>query len=279
MGWLASRRQLAKLAPPRRSFLDAVLERTRYGRSLPRRLNAADLHRTPAAFTRLSLACGCAGALIAILWLAPVAGVAGFGPGLAGPEVMIRRRIATRSARIAAQLPEVLASLAEPLRAGASLPQAFDAAVEEAEPPMFDVLAKTAADLDAGVPQDDAIARFAVRCAVPEGLLVGRAMRIARRAGGELARVLDEVAETLRDRERLAREMRAATAQARTSATVVAALPVVFLALMSAGNGDQAHLLFGEPIGWLLLGVGGALEAAGIVWIRKLTARAGGSRT
>ena len=276
MGWLASRRRVAELALPRRSLVDRVLERTAYGRSLAARLAAADLRRTPAAFVRLSLACGCAGALVAILWLAPAAGVVGAGAGLAGPEVMIRRRIATRSARITAQLPEVLASLAEPLRAGASLPQAFDAAVDEAEPPMRDVLAKTAADLDAGVPQDEAIARFAVRCAVPEGILVGRAMRIARRAGGELARVLDEVGETLRDRERLAREMRVSTAQARTSATVVAALPVVFLLLMSAGAGDQAHLLFGEPVGWLLLGVGGALEGAGILWIRKLTAR--GSR-
>jgi tight adherence protein B len=83
--------------------------------------------------------------------------------------------------------------------------------------------------------------------------------------------VIDEVAETLRERERLASELRASTAQARVSAIVVASLPVVFLLLMSAGARDQASLLFGEPIGWLLLGVGGGLEGAGILWIRRLT--------
>jgi len=276
---LRARRRLARLAPPRRARLDRMLERTRYGGSLERRIERADLRRSPAAFVRLSVASALGGATIAMLWLGPPAGVAGFFAGLAGPEVFMRRRIATRSARVAAQLPEVLASLAAPIRAGGSLPQAFVGAAEEAVPPLREVLARTTRDLEAGVPQDEAVARFARRCAVPDAVLVGRAMRVARQAGAELARVLDEVAETLKDRERMARELRAATAQARASAVVVAALPVVFLLIMSAGAGDQAKLLFGEPIGWLLLGVGGGLEAAGIFWIRRLTGGIGGRAT
>jgi len=273
---LRARRRLRRLAPERRALLDRILDRTRYGRRLGDRLLRADLGRTPAAFVRLCVACALGGATVAMLWLGPPAGMAGLVAGAAAPEIAMRRRIGSRSARVAAQLPEVLASLAAPIRAGASLPQAFDAAAEEAEEPMRDVLARTRRDLEAGVSLDEAITRFASRCAVPEGVLVGRAMRVARQAGGELARVLDEVAETLRERDRLARELRAATAQARASATVVAALPVVFLLFMSAGAGDQAHLLFGEPIGWLLLAVGGGLEGAGILWIRRLTAGVGG---
>jgi len=273
---LRARRRLARLAPERRALLDRVLDGTRYGRRLRERLRRADLRRSPAAFVRLSAASALGGATIAILWLGEPAGVAGLIAGAAGPEVAMRRRIATRSARVAAQLPEVLASLAAPVRAGASLPQAFAAAAEEAEPPLRDVLARTTRDLEAGVQQDEAIRRFATRVAIPEGVLVGRAMRVARHAGGELARVLDEVSDTLREREQMARELRAATAQARASAMVVAALPIVFLLIMSAGAGDQARLLFGEPVGWLLLGVGGALEGAGILWIRRLTAGIGG---
>ena len=272
---LRSRRSLASLASPHHALLDRILERSRYGRALAARLLASDLRRTPAAFVRLSAGAACAGATIAMLWAGPPAGIAGFAAGLAAPEVMIRRRVATRSARVAAQLPEVLAALGAPVRAGASLPQAFAAAAEEAEPPLSDVLLRTCRDIDAGVSIDEVLDRFAARCGVHEAVLAARAMRIGRQAGGELARVLDEVAETLRDRERLARELQAATAQARVSAIVVAALPVVFLLLMSAGAGDQARLLVGEPIGWMLLTIGGGLEAAGIVWIRKLTAGVG----
>lgn len=268
---LRARRRLAELAPDRRALLDRMLDRTPLGPHLRHQLLAADLKRTPAAFVRLSFAAGLGGAALLMVWSGALAGIVGFVAGVAAPSITLRRRIASRSERAAAQMPEVIASLAAPVRAGASLPQAFAAAAEEAEPPLADALARTTRDLDNGVPIDQAVERFVARCAIPEAVLIGRALRVARHAGGELARVLDEVTETLRDRERLARELRAATAQGRASAMIVAALPVVFLLLMSAGAGDQAHLLFGEPIGWLLLGVGGGLETAGIFWIRRVT--------
>jgi tight adherence protein B len=236
------------------------------------RLRAGDARRTPAAFVRLSAGSALAGAMLGLLWAGGPAGIAGSLIGAAAPEAALRRRTARRATRVLEQLPEVLAAIAAPVRAGASLPQAFAAAAAEAEPPLQDALERTCRDLDAGVGVDDAIDRFSARCAVREARLVARALQVGRHAGGELARVLEETAETLRDRERLAREIRAGTAQARVSAIVVAALPVVFLLLMSAGGREQARLLFGEPVGWLLLGIGGALEGAGLLWIRKLTA-------
>jgi tight adherence protein B len=268
---LRARARFRLLIPPRRRTLDRLLERTRYGRGLAARLTAADSHRSPAGFVRYSTGCCLAGAALAMLWMGVPAALGGAAAGGIAPELMIRRRIAQRSVRITEQLPDVLAGLAAPLRAGASLPQAFAAAAEEAEAPLRSVLDRTCRDFDAGVAQDVAIERFASRCGVPPAVLAARALRVGRQAGAELARVIDEVGETLRDRDRLARELRASTAQARVSAIVVAALPVVFLLLMSAGARDQASLLFGEPIGWLLLAVGGGLEGAGILWIRKLT--------
>jgi tight adherence protein B len=258
---LRARARFRLLIPPRRRTLDRLLERTRYGRGLAARLTAADSHRSPAGFVRYSTGCCLAGAALAMLWMGVPAALGGAAAGGIAPELMIRRRIAQRSVRITEQLPDVLAGLAAPLRAGASLPQAFAAAAEEAEAPLRSVLDRTCRDFDAGVAQDVAIERFASRCGVPPAVLAARALRVGRQAGAELARVIDEVGETLR----------ASTAQARVSAIVVAALPVVFLLLMSAGARDQASLLFGEPIGWLLLAVGGGLEGAGILWIRKLT--------
>jgi tight adherence protein B len=276
-----ARRQLARLAPPRSRPLERMLEGTRYGRRLSARLRAADSERKPAAFVRLQIAGALAGSAAAMLWAGGPAGLVGLLAGAAAPEVSVRRRIRRRSARVATQLPEVLAALSAPIRAGASLPQAFAAAAEESEPPLRDMLMRACRDLDGGVPQAEAIDAFAARCAVPEAVLAARALRVGRAAGGELARVIDEVAETIRERERLAREFHAATAQARSSATVVAALPVVFLFMSSAGSGEQLRLLFGEPAGWALLTAGGLLELAGVVWIRRIAAaaarRAGGA--
>lgn len=268
---LRARARLRLLIPPRRRAIDRLMERTRYVRALDALLMGADSHRSPADFARYSAGCCLAGASLAVLWMGVPAAIVGAAAGAIAPELMIRRRIAQRTVRITEQLPDVLAGLAAPIRAGASLPQAFAAAAEEAEPPLRTVLDRTCRDFEAGVAQDLAIERFASRCGVPAAMLAARALRVGRQAGSELARVIDEVGDTLRDRDRLARELRASTAQARVSAIVVAALPVVFLLLMSAGAKDQATLLFGEPIGWLLLAVGGGLEGAGILWIRKLT--------
>ena len=267
----AARTRLRRMVPSRNRTLARLLTRTRYGRALAGRLDRADATRTPVEFVRFSVGAMLAGATLAMVWAGAPVSIAGALGGLVAPEVMLRRRIGRRSLRVAEQLPEVLAGLAAPVRAGASLPQAFAACSEEAEPPLRPILERTCRDLDAGVPQDEAIERFATRCGVPEANLAARALRVGRQAGAELARLIDEMAETLRERERLAGELRASTAQARMSAMVVAALPVVFLLLMSAGAKDQAALLFGEPVGWLLLGVGGSLEGAGILWIRKLT--------
>lgn len=282
IGRLRARRRLAALTPRRNRALERFLERTSYGRRLHARLVAADARRSPAAFVRQQVAYALAGSAGAMVWASGPAGLVGFAIGAAAPEFSLRRAIRRRSARVAAQLPEVLAALAAPIRAGASLPQALAAAAEEAEPPLRDVLKRTCRDLDSGLPQAAAIEGFAARCAVPEATLAARALRVGRAAGGELARVLDEVAETLRERERLALEFRASTAQARSSATVVAALPIVFLFMSSTGgSGEQLDLLFGEPAGWALLAAGGLLELAGVVWIRRIAAaaarRAGGT--
>lgn len=272
------RRRVRRLAPPRAGPMERALDRSAYGRRLARRLRAADVPWSAPAFVRLVLGAALVGAAFAVLWVGPPAGPVGFLAGGLAPGLALRRRLAQRSARVVAQLPEALACVAAAMRAGASLPQALVAAAEEAEAPLRDLLAGTCRDLDSGVPQDQAIERFAQRCAVPGAVLAARALRIGRFAGGAVPQVLDEVVETLRDRDRLSRELRAGTAQARVSATVVAALPVVFLFLMSAGARDQARLLFREPVGWLLLGVGGALEGAGLLWMRRLSAAPGGAR-
>jgi tight adherence protein B len=271
---LAARRRAARLAPRRPRALDRLLATTAPGRRLAARLaarlEAADLHRTPAEHLRLVGATAVGGAVAAALWAGPAAALLGLVAGAAGPEVALRRRVASRGVRLAAQLPETLAAMAAPLRAGASLPQALAAAAEEAEPPIAGPLARTVRDLEAGVPQPEALARFAARAGVDEAALAARALRVGRMAGVELARVLDEVAEALRDRERIARELRAATAQARASAAVVALLPIAFLVLSSAGSADQVRFLLGEPAGWGLLVAGGALEAVGVWWIRRI---------
>jgi Flp pilus assembly protein TadB len=72
------------------------------------------------------------------------------------------------------------------------------------------------------------------------------------------------------DRDQIARDRRAASAQAKVSAAVVAVMPVAFFLLIGSGARAQFAFLFGDPIGWALLTTGVLLEAGGALWMRAL---------
>jgi tight adherence protein B len=95
-------------------------------------------------------------------------------------------------------------------------------------------------------------------------------LKIGRAAGANLPLILDVAVESLSEREQIARDRRATSAQAKLSALVVALMPVAFFAIVGSGAHDQVHVLFGDPIGWALLGAGLILEAGGALWMRAL---------
>jgi tight adherence protein B len=154
-----------------------------------------------------------------------------------------------------------------------NVPQALSVAAEESQRPLADELRRIVDELAVGVSLEDALVSFAARCPVPGADLFAVALTAASRNGADLPPVLDCIVEAARDRQRIAREMRAATAQGRMTAMVVGALPAVFLLVMGAGAGAEVRLLFREPLGWAFLGTGVALESAGFAWIKRTVKR------
>jgi tight adherence protein B len=232
------------------------------------RLRAADVeHDLPAWLRRAGVRLGAAVALGA-LWLGLPGAALGIAAGAAWPFVGLRLRMQRREERMEAALPDALESVAAAMRAGQGLARALRAA--DVTPPADAAVRAVVARLDVGAPVEEALEAFAEAAGVPAAALVATALRIGYRAGGDLPRVLEALAVSLRERDEVAREMRAATAQARLSAWVVAGMPVAFLFLMGATSREQTQLLLRTPIGWALLGVGLSLEAAGLLWMRRV---------
>ena len=180
------------------------------------------------------------------------------------------RRRAASSERA---LPLVLDAVARQLRAGSSLPQA----VTSARPPAgaaelrrsWDRLADLIPLVGVSAAIDDwaaAEARSSVRRSVH---LTSAALALAAATGGSPARAIDGVAATLRSRLAVADEVRALSAQARASAAVIAAAPVVFGAL--AGLTDpRTRAFLASPAGLGLLVAGVGLDAVGAWWMVRL---------
>jgi tight adherence protein B len=168
-------------------------------------------------------------------------------------------------------LAEALRSLVAELRAGAHPAVAAESAAVDAEPGAAQAMRgiAAAARLDGDVARAlDAVITPATARVLTQ---LAHAWTMVRRHGLALADVLDAVQHDLSARARFARQVFARMAGPRTSATILAALPAVGIALGQAMGARPLHMLSATAPGQLLLVVGTALVCAGVAWSARLT--------
>ncbi|MGB6952524.1 MAG: type II secretion system F family protein, partial [Candidatus Cybelea sp.] len=88
--------------------------------------------------------------------------------------------------------------------------------------------------------------------------------------GGDLARILDQLAETIKDRRQVHRKVAALTAEGKMSAWVLMLIPVALGAFISATQPDMAHALGYTMIGHGVLLTIVVLEVFAFLWLRNL---------
>ncbi|MFV1971249.1 MAG: type II secretion system F family protein [Acidimicrobiia bacterium] len=172
--------------------------------------------------------------------------------------------------RFEAQLPDTLNLLATSLRAGYSLLQAVEAVGEEAPEPTRREFGRAMAEIRLGRPMDDALSDIAVRMDSTDFEWTVLAIEIQREVGGNLAEVLQTTAETMVQRNRLRREMKALTAEGRISAIVLSVLPVGLFLFISLANPGYMEPLLTSTIGLAVLAGGVVFIGIGIFWMQKI---------
>jgi tight adherence protein B len=249
----------------------APLARTAAGRRLGERLARAGVPLGPDAFVAVTVAAAAAAAVLAFVALRMPLAAGGAGAAVAaGAAAFVRSADRRHLARVEAQLPGVAQQLAAALQAGLSLRQALARAARDAPEPCRAELSRAIEELALGSRLDAALEGLAARVPAHDLRIMVTAILVQRRTGGNLARALSGLAVRLEERGRLARELRGATAQARMTAWLVAALPVGGGAMAEvAAPGTLARAL-GEGPGPVLLAVAGTLYGAGVVWIRRI---------
>jgi len=186
------------------------------------------------------------------------------------PWAFLRQREHKRRGAFLAALPDTLQMLAGTLSTGYSLPQAVDAVVREAPEPMSTELGRALVDARLGVPLEDALEAVAVRMASVDFGWVVMAIRVQREVGGNLAEVLTTVATTLRDRERLRRQVEVLSAEGRLSAWILGSLPVMFVLYLAIMRPDYLAVLYTTPLGWAMILLAVAFFTGGVFWLRRV---------
>jgi tight adherence protein B len=167
-------------------------------------------------------------------------------------RLLTRRSQARRERVVAGQMHLVAAELAAHVRAGRTLAQAIGDVAEDMPEPARSELAVTAAAIRLGMPPTEALAQL--------------------RVGGDLATLLDGLAEALVERDAQRRAAEVATAQARATARMVAAMPLASVLGLGLIDSSALAALLGSPLGLGSLATSGAATAAGLAVIGKLAA-------
>jgi Flp pilus assembly protein TadB len=172
------------------------------------------------------------------------------------------RRHADRSRRATRPMPTNWADVADAigteLRAGHSLRAALHQVVEHRAP--------GGAVLRRGATLDDVVA---ARSAEPDELVVVRALQTAVRLGGPAATGLHAAAAVLRERSAARADATAQGAQARASARVLTAVPLVFSALGVLTSSSFRAVIF-APSGGAVAATGAVLNLLGWMWMRRV---------
>jgi tight adherence protein B len=186
------------------------------------------------------------------------------------PTLLLRNALKRRADKLREQLPDVLTIMASSLRAGHSFLQSLDTVAKEITQPAAAEFQRVVAEIRLGRPAEDALEALAERVGSPDFKWAVIAVNIQREVGGNLAEILDTVADTLRERAMLRRQIKVLTAEGRLSGWVLGALPFAIALYMYAVNPTYIGQLFDNTIGLIMVIVALLLMAAGILWMRKI---------
>jgi tight adherence protein B len=208
--------------------------------------------------------------LVGIFQGSLLAGVASFVILVLVIAVGLRFVASREKSRFVDQMPSTLGLIATSLRSGQSFLQALESVASEAPEPTSREYQRAVAEVRLGRPIGGAIRAIADRMDSEDFGWVVMATDIQREVGGNLAEVLDIVADTMMQRNRLRREVKALSAEGRISAIVLGALPVFIFLFLFTSNRSYLEPLIERTAGWIMIGIAIGSMLTAFVWLRKI---------
>jgi tight adherence protein B len=269
-------------------FLSGVqrgLGRSGWSERTAKELNRADLTLTPVEYLAFRIA-----AIVFAVLICYALGVVLFpalkniwalaGAVLIGyfaPIWYVHRRQNKRLQAFNDALADTVTLIANSLRAGSSFLQSLEMVTREAQPPISTEFARVVREVSIGLPLEQAMNNLTGRVKSSDLDLMATAIAIQYQVGGNLAEILDTIAETIRERVRIKGEIRTLTAQQRLSGYIVGFLPIgILLVLMVIAPKfinpmfQIPPAVFGVPLGVVMLGFAGIMMGIGFLLIRRI---------
>ncbi len=262
--------QVAGLKGKLSTAADQLVARRDEEGELNKALDAAGLHLRPGEFVLMTTVIVVVVSLLGWLIGGLLLGVIVAGLGSLCCLLYLNRRADKQRELFADQLTDTLNVMGGSLRAGRGLPQAIELVGHEAPSPTAEQFRRIGFEVQVGRDMTESMLAVAERMKSQDFEWVARAVAINRELGGDLTELLDTIANTIRERRRVARMVTAITAEGRASGWVLLALPFVVFAFASWRTPDAAELMFTTGLGRAMLIISLMMMVVGYIWIRKI---------
>ena len=259
--------------PKRRAptWIDPLTARLPHLLDLQRLLDQTDLRWHVGTFVILTVGAAVAFGMVGLIFTGhSIVGLAAALLGGTFPYLYVRRKRTQRENAFLEAFADGIDLLGRALRAGHAFATGLQMVSEEAAEPVASEFRDVFEEQKFGLPLDEALYGLADRMDIPDVHIFVTAVLIQREVGGNLAEILDTLAETIRERFTIRRQVRVYTAQGRLTGYLLGALPIAVAFLISLLNQEYLTILFETPIGRILIAVALILQVMGFLVIRRI---------
>ena len=177
-------------------------------------------------------------------------------------STVVTTRINKRRKAFENQLPDALSLIASSLSAGHTFLRAIQMMCEESEPPLAEEFSRVVSETRLGDPLVDSLDRMATRLEIRDMDWIVQAIRIQQTVGGKLADILHTLADFIRARQEVRREVQVLSAEGRISAYVLGALAPLLMLFLQVTNPEYMQPMY-QGWGLVTLIITGAFMALG----------------
>lgn len=186
------------------------------------------------------------------------------------PQWILHYSAVRRRTKLENQLADALTIVASSLKGGYSFIQGMDMASQQLDDPIKMEMARVLRLIQLGMDTPRALQQMAERINSYDYYMTVSATNIQLAVGGNLAALLESIAETIRERIRLRRDIAVLTAQGRVSGAILVALPICIFFMLFIINPKYMSELTTTTMGNNLLYGALIMQCCGIYWIKKL---------
>jgi tight adherence protein B len=236
------------------------------------RLMRAGLGIKPRTFYLLSVATGLIGGLLVLITGSSplVSLLAAFAAGFGLPRWILARMTKRRQAKFLMEFANSIDIIVRGIKSGLPLSDCLQVIAAESPEPVRSEFIDLVEQQKIGVPLSRAFERMFERMPLQEVSFFAIVIAIQSQTGGNLAEALSNLSQVLRDRYRLQAKVKAFSAEAKTSAVIIGALPPAVMAIVFFTSPDYISLLWTEKLGNILLMASAIWMLIGIFVMRKM---------